>query len=97
MLDLNIKNVLEVKEKESGRYFINGHFFSVYYRGLNKMGNPTYHLHLESDMIDKIKSNKRRYIGRLYINTFRGSYLSFTSYNLGETLKGISDFHGLGL
>ena len=51
MLDLNIKNVLEVKEKESGRYFINGHFFSVYYRGLNK----------------------------------------------GETLKGISDFYGLGL
>ena len=64
----------------------NGVMFRIEYTGFNVNGNPKYSLFIDNGYIDNIKQCKNR-CGRVLTNKQGIKYLTFTSYNLSNTVE----------
>ena len=69
--------------------------FVIIARGCNYYGNPTFHLYMDSESMEKVKNCKNR-CGRVLLNKkTQMRYLTFTSYNLSSSLAHLFEKSGI--
>lgn len=73
----------------------NGLQFVIIARGCNYYGNPTFHLYMDDESMEKVKNCKNR-CGRVLLNKkIQMRYLTFTSYNLSSSLAHLFEKSGI--